>query len=108
MKVWVPIDLPDGFAADHVVVKSKTDENIQQTVPVTDRHRYIGMPYQVAPTLGRPLSQRWEYRIVSPEDLGDRTMPLDTERGCNALGSDGWECFHVNPGAVWFKRLRLT
>lgn len=120
MKVWVPIDLPDNFIVDYVVVRGGKDGvTVVKLCPVAPLRGFYeepakpigsairGGPY--APEAQRerlePQRERWEYRIVAGADMGDdRFVPAAGEMACDALGSEGWECFHVNPGGVWFKR----
>jgi hypothetical protein len=120
MKVWVPIDLPEGCRVSQVLamfddpsgagqwldplgpVRSFDEESAK---PIGSAIR--GGPYSPEAQRERsePQRERWEYRIVAGAGLGDgRFVPAAGEAACNALGSEGWECFHVNPGAVWFKR----
>lgn len=102
MKVWVPIDLPEGCRVG--MVSAIFDDTSKG---------HVWLDPCDSPTVNHPWEherpepqrERWEYRIVSGADLGDgRLVPAAGETGCNELGSDGWECFHVNAGAVWFKR----
>lgn len=107
-KVWVPIELPDGFSFFYGVVKGGKDDNTSIQVHATGPVLPYDLPANVAPPTHlkvEPQRERWEYLIVAAAELGDGGLkPSAGQRGCNSFGALGWECFHVNPGTVWFKR----
>lgn len=103
MKVWVPIDLPDGHHVREVVVQNGSVRLLLEPIDTITRDH----PWERH--VPEPERERWEYEIISAIQLGEARVECEAAKLlCNQKGSEGWECFHVNPGAVWFKRLRLT
>lgn len=103
-KVWVPIELPNGYRVREVIAEcdegggSVSLRRLEPCDTITVDH-----PWERH--IPEPQRERWEYLIVEAAELGDGGLkPSAGQRGCNSFGALGWECFHVNPGAVWFKR----
>lgn len=111
-KVWVPIDLPEGARVRDIIVEvgpggPAHTRILEPLGPVMPDRAFFGFEGLARAVAAPPEQQRdrWEYKIMAATDLGDeRFSPDAAEKVCNAFGVEGWECFHVNPGAVWFKR----
>ncbi len=58
------------------------------------------------------MNNRWEYKILKPDAKGVG-FSLSTQKylsvfetQINKLGLEGWECFAVDHGVYYFKRLK--
>lgn len=122
MKVWVPIDLPDNFIVDYVVVRGGKDGvTVVKLCPVAPLRGFYeepakplgsairGGPYSPEAQRERsePQRERWEYRVVVPPTLSPTVE--EAEKMIASLGLEGWEAFAVSgmSYAVWLKRRML-
>lgn len=95
MKVWVPIDLPEGARVRDIIV---------EVGPGGPAHTRVLEPlgpavpgYAARSAVQEPQSVRWEYEAV----VQHMFIPVVAE----AHGQQGWELVGpMGDGRVWFKR----
>lgn len=108
MRVWVPIDLPDGATVRHVVIETAGSWQALHPGPIRPideepAAEHYGKPAWAADPLPPALASRlprWEYRVVGFTS----TSASEAQAILNHMGQAGWQLVHGTPGALFFKR----